>query len=154
MSSDRIIVLKFGSSVLTSEADLPVAVHEIYRWHRDGWKVVAVVSAFAGDTDRLLARAQRFSSRNHTDATAKLVATGEEAASSLLALSLDAFGVPAVALDSAQIGLVASGASHDADVQHLDTAKLLAVVNNGTVAVVPGFVAHRSDGTTVLLGRG
>ena len=51
----KVVVLKFGSSVLQSRADLPHAVHEIYRWIRRQYRVVAVVSAFAGETDRLLA---------------------------------------------------------------------------------------------------
>ena len=52
-SEKRIIVLKFGSSVLRSESDLPTAVHEIYRWWREGFQVVAVVSAFGNTTDEL-----------------------------------------------------------------------------------------------------
>jgi hypothetical protein len=42
---ERIVVLKFGSSVLKCRADLPAAVHEIYRWYREGTRVIAVVSA-------------------------------------------------------------------------------------------------------------
>ena len=53
-----IIVLKFGSSVLRTAADLPRAVHEIFRYTRDGFGVIAVVSAFDGVTDRLLAQAR------------------------------------------------------------------------------------------------
>lgn len=40
-----IIVLKFGGSVLRSPADVPTAVHEIYRWYRAGWRVVVIASA-------------------------------------------------------------------------------------------------------------
>ena len=47
-----IVVLKFGSSVLQTEADLPQAIDEIYREWRAGRQVIAVVSAFAGVTDR------------------------------------------------------------------------------------------------------
>jgi len=43
---EDIIVLKLGSSVLETQEDLPDAVHEIYRWYRSGYRVVAVVSAF------------------------------------------------------------------------------------------------------------
>ena len=43
---EKIVVLKFGSSVLRSHADLPSVVHEIYRWYRGGAHVIAVVSAF------------------------------------------------------------------------------------------------------------
>ena len=48
------LVVKFGGSVLTSEAALHRAVSEIYRCVRDGGKVIAVVSAFKGQTDQLL----------------------------------------------------------------------------------------------------
>ena len=56
-SEKHIIVLKFGSSVLRSESDLPTAVHEIYRWWREGYQVVLVVSAFGNTTDELTQRA-------------------------------------------------------------------------------------------------
>ena len=57
MPRHRLIVLKFGGSVLRDESTLRLAVHEIYRWRRQGWQVAAVVSAFAGRTDELLRRA-------------------------------------------------------------------------------------------------
>ena len=50
----RLCVLKFGSSVLETEADYRTAAQEVYRHIRDGEKIVAVVSALAGETDFLL----------------------------------------------------------------------------------------------------
>src|SRR5580698_5029540 len=50
-------VLKFGSSVLRTPDDLPIAVDEIYRHWRNGCRVLAVVSAFEGVTDRLFKEA-------------------------------------------------------------------------------------------------
>ena len=55
----RLVVLKFGSSVLECEDDYRTCAQEIYRHIRDGEKVVAVVSALAGETDALLAQAAR-----------------------------------------------------------------------------------------------
>ena len=54
------IVLKFGGSVLAREHDIANAVHECYRWVREGWSVVAVVSAIGDATDRLVATAARY----------------------------------------------------------------------------------------------
>ena len=59
MPADRTIVLKFGGSVLRDEDSLAGAVHEIYRWRREGARVVAVVSAFDGRTDELIAACHR-----------------------------------------------------------------------------------------------
>src|SRR5580704_6231912 len=86
--SSKVIVLKFGSSVLQSRADLPQAVHEIYRWVRRQYRVVAVVSAFAGETDRLLGTVEDYHEGN-PEAIARVIATGEEAATAFLTLELD-----------------------------------------------------------------
>ncbi|MGC2108647.1 MAG: hypothetical protein WA655_03975, partial [Candidatus Korobacteraceae bacterium] len=104
--SRKVIVLKFGSSVLQSRADLPHAVHEIYRWVRKQYRVVAVVSAFAGETDRLLGTVEEYGGGN-SEAIARIVATGEEVATAFLALELDRFGIPAQVLDPGQIQLIA-----------------------------------------------
>src|SRR5579862_7439549 len=54
----EVIVLKFGSSVLRMAQDLPNAVHEIYRWVRDGYRVIAVVSAIGNTTEVLIRDSQ------------------------------------------------------------------------------------------------
>ena len=56
VGAKRLCVLKFGSSVLGTEADYPAVALEIYRHVRDGEKVVAVVSALAGETDAQVKR--------------------------------------------------------------------------------------------------
>src|SRR5438270_6540384 len=95
-----IIVLKFGSSVLRSEEDVPRAVHEIYRWYRQGHRVVAVVSAFAGTTDKLLKKATSRSTNPDCWATAALVSTGEAYSAAVLAVELDRGGIAAGVLDA------------------------------------------------------
>ena len=110
----KIIVLKFGSSVLQSRADLPQAVHEIYRWIRRQYSVVAVVSAFAGETDRLLGTVEEYSGAS-PEAIARIVATGEEVATAFLTLELYRFGIPAQVLDPGQIQLIAAASSNSND---------------------------------------
>jgi len=51
MPRERIIVLKFGGSVLREPKDVHRAVQEIYRWRRGGFQVIAVVSAIGNTTD-------------------------------------------------------------------------------------------------------
>src|SRR6266498_4407976 len=94
MVKAQITVLKFGSSVLLSEDDLPTAVHEIYRHWRDGERVIAVVSAFGNTTDQLMRRAESVCSQPEKSALAALLATGEAASSALLGLALDRAGIP------------------------------------------------------------
>lgn len=149
----EIIVLKFGSSVLQSRADLPHAVHEIYRWIRQQYRVVAVVSAFAGETDRLLATVADYTDAN-PEAIARIVATGEEVATAFLTLELDRFGIPAQVLDPGQIQLIAETSSNDTEPVSADLTVIESVLGQGRVAVIPGFVARDRLGRVALFGRG
>ena len=167
--SRKVIVLKFGSSVLQSRAELPHAVHEVYRWIRRQYDVVAVVSAFAGETDRLLGTVEGYRDAN-PEAIARVVATGEEVATAFLALELDRFGIPAQVLDPSQIQLIAETNSNESGPPAspgfglagvMDTepvsADITAIENAfklGRVAVIPGFVARDRSGRVALFGRG
>ena len=149
----EVIVLKFGSSVLQSRADLPLAVHEIYRWIRLQYRVVAVVSAFAGETDRLLGTVADYSDPN-AEAIARVVATGEEIATALLALELDRFGIPAQVLDPSQIQLIAESTSNDTEPVSANISAIEDAFESGRVALIPGFVARDRKGRVALFGRG
>ncbi len=151
--SRKVIVLKFGSSVLQSRADLPQAVHEIYRWIRRQYRVVVVVSAFAGETDRLFGTVEDYHDAN-PEAIARVVATGEEIATAFLTLELDRFGIPAQVLDPGQIQLVAQAGSNDTEPVSADIGVIENVLHQGRVAVIPGFVARDAQGRVALFGRG
>src|SRR6266478_10061961 len=71
------MVLEFGSSVLPTSVDLANAVHEIYRWYREGVRAIVVVSAIGEATDRLLGEARELSAFPEPYATAELLTTGE-----------------------------------------------------------------------------
>lgn len=153
-NGNKIIVLKFGSSVLQSSADLPQAVHEIYRWLRQQYSVVAVVSAFAGETDRLLEQAARYGKVANLGAAARLIATAEDQTCALLALELDRFGVPAAVLDSAQIELRAEGDACDATPISCFAQPITDALGAGQVVIVPGYSGRNAEGEVALLGRG
>ena len=153
MPGRPLTVLKFGGSVLRGEDDLAQAVHEVYRWARQG-PVVAVVSALHGETDGLIARAERLCPRPQPAALAALLATGEQAAAALLALALDRAGLPAEVLDAARLGLRTRGDLFESEPVHLDAGVVGDALRSGTVAVVPGFLGRTGDGVTSLLGRG
>ena len=150
---NKITVLKFGSSVLRSEADLPSAVHEIYCHWRAGAQVIAVVSALGDTTDQLMRRAESWCQQPDRSALAALLATGESASSALLGLALNRSGIPARVLDPVQAGLRTAGSKLDADPIAVDAARLLAE-SRQAVVVLPGFVGRDERGDTTLLGRG
>lgn len=147
-----IVVLKFGSSVLQTEADLPRAIDEIYREWREGRRVIAVVSAFAGVTDQRFAQTRAITSDLHEQAA--WVAGGEEESGNKLAAALVANGVSALYVDARVAGLRAHGDAHESTPVSLNAGYLRECFQEHGVLVVPGFIAQDIQGRTVLLGRG
>jgi homoserine dehydrogenase len=149
-----IVVLKFGSSVLRSVADLPAAVHEIYRWYRDGSRILAVVSAMGDTTERLLAQARQLAPTPDAYATAQLLATGERTSAALLGIALERVGVPVRVVDPREIDLIVSGSPLDSEPASINSPRLLSMLDEHPVLVLPGFFGHTEDGRMHLLGRG
>lgn len=147
-----IVVLKFGSSVLRTEAELPRAIDEIYREWRSGRQVIAVVSAFAGVTDRRFAQTRAMTADLHEQAA--WVAGGEEESGTKLAAALEANGVSALYVDARVAGLRAHGDPQESTPVSLNAGYLRECLRDHAVLVVPGFIAQDIQGRTVLLGRG
>lgn len=149
-----ISVLKFGSSVLTDERAAARVVHEVYNAWRDGHRVIAVVSALAGETDALLAGARALNPNADDTTLAAYVAQGETRSAALVGLYLDRAGVPAHVLDAGAIGLTTTGGALDAAPTGLDVQRILLALSQRPVLVVPGFLGRDELGSTTLLGRG
>lgn len=149
-----VVVLKFGSSILRDADDLPRVVAEIYRRVRKGERVVAVVSAFAGETDALIAESARFDANGDNIHAPRLVALGEERTAALLALACDQTGLAVKVLTPAEMGLRASGDPRNADPLGIDRAAFDFALETCEVVVCPGFFAVGAKDEPVLLGRG
>lgn len=149
-----IIVLKFGSSVLHSRTELPTAVHEIYRWYRAGWRVVAVVSAIGSTTEALLGEARELAREPQPNAMAELLATGERHSAALLGIALDRVGIKSRVVDPREIGLATTGSALDSEPVAVDHACIERLLQEFAVIVVPGFFGYGENGQLHLLGRG
>lgn len=147
-------VLKFGSSVLSHERELPRVVQEIYRRVQQQQRVVVVVSALGKTTEQLLQRAYSVSDKPSASAVAALLRTGEATTMALLSLALGDAGLSHSLQDSLQVGLVTEGPHLDSSPQSLDVGALQQALREVPVVVVPGFVGHNAKGEPTLLGRG
>ncbi len=149
-----LVVLKFGSSVLTDRAHMPDVVTEIYRIVRDGHRVLAVISAFEGVTDRLLDDARVLGCGHDNLHLPRYVALGEETSAALLTLACDRAGLSTANLSVAELGLHAEGPIEDAEPVRLDPTAISRAFERHEVVVVPGYGALDAEGGVVLLGRG
>ena len=147
-------VLKFGSSVLRTLEELPVAVDEIYRHWRSGCRVLAVVSAFEGVTDRLFKEADTLFGSGSSPAAAAFVATGEQRTATLLVGALIRSGIPSRLVEPHEIGLVAEGSSLESTPVRVDAGALERFWRGSAILVLPGFYGVDERGRTALFGRG
>lgn len=152
--SSPIVVAKFGGSVLRTTEDLRAVARQVRRDVRAGRRVVAVVSAFYGETDRLEGTARRVSDRPDPASVARLLATGEAVSAALLSMQLNAIGFPAVVVDPHEIGLVTKGPRLNASPVSVDRDAVNRAFGCAGVVVVSGFVGRYEDGSPTLLGRG
>jgi homoserine dehydrogenase len=147
-------VLKFGSSVLRSAADIPVAMDEIYRRWREGRQVLAIVSAFEGVTDGLLKEASTLFGSSDPAAIAAYVCVGEKRTAELLSAALNESGIPSRTLTPEEIELLAEGSCLESTPTSVRTSVIQNLWNDFPVLVLPGFYGTNKAGQVVLFGRG
>ncbi|MFO0858760.1 MAG: homoserine dehydrogenase [Phycisphaerales bacterium] len=152
--SHPVIVLKFGSSIFKTQAALADGVHEIYRWVRQGRRVVAVVSALEGVTDSLIATGKAISECPTPQAHATLLATGELTTAALLSYEFSRIGITSELLSPNAIELRTTGDGVNADPSSINIGALRAALHRAPVVIVPGFVGIDEQRSFTLLGRG
>ncbi|MFN2463447.1 MAG: aspartate kinase [Candidatus Dormibacteria bacterium] len=154
MTNGRLLVQKYGGSSVSSPARIRRIASRIAAQAREGAGVVAVVSAMGDTTDRLEGLAARISREPQEREMDNLLATGEAITAPLLAMALQAQGVPALSLSGAQAGIRTTRAHTRARIQEIVPIRIQEELRAGRVVVVAGFqgVDEKLDVTT--LGRG
>lgn len=134
-----LIVQKYGgTSMGTPERILNVA-RRVKRWHDHGHKVVVVVSAMSGETNRLLALAKAITDTPDPRELDQMVSTGEQVTISMLAMALNSIGVEAKSYTGRQVGIKTDSAYNKARIESIDTDVMTADLDEGRVLVVAGF---------------
>ncbi len=119
-----------------------------------GNEVAVVVSAMAGETDRLVGFCKEASPLYDPAEYDVVVASGEQVTSGLLAMTLKAMGVDARSWLGWQMPIHTVESHSKARIQSIDTGELVKAMASGQVAVIPGFQGRMDNGRVSTLGRG
>lgn len=147
------VVLNFDSALAGGDTYPFEAVHEIYRWSREGHDVLAVVAAPEAETDMLFALAERVGDGGRSAHLPRLLRIGELRSAAVLALALERAGLKASVMDPHEMDLRAEGDPHDAALTGCDADGLRAALAANHVVVVPGYFALGEGGDLAMLGR-
>ena len=150
----RLIVQKYGgTSVGTAERIRNVA-RRLVEVQREGSRVVAVISAMAGVTDDLIKLAHETSEQPAERELDILLATGEHAATALVAMAVNALGGRAISLTGAQAGILTDRNYTKARIANISPKQIHELLSDDYIVIVAGFQGQTPEGETTTLGRG
>lgn len=148
------VVQKYGGTSVGTLERIRNVAERVAATYRAGNQVIVVVSAMSGETDRLLGLGRSIVSRPVDREMDVLVSTGEQVSAALLAIQLEAMGVPARSLMGHQAQIRTDSSHSKARIQMVDGSRLRSTVDAGKVAVVAGFQGSDEEGNITTLGRG
>ncbi len=149
-----LIVQKYGGTSVGDLERIRRVAGRIARSREAGHRLVVVVSAMAGETNRLLALAGELTASPDERETDALVATGEQVTAALTALALKTQGVPARSFLGHQVRIETDSAHGRARIVRVDQERLRRALEAREVAVVAGFQGVDGEGSITTLGRG
>ncbi|WP_443971179.1 aspartate kinase [Sphingobium sp. CR28] len=148
------IVMKFGGTSMAGMERIRNVAARVKYVVEQGNEVAVVVSAMAGETDRLVNFCREASALYDPAEYDVVVAAGEQITSGLLAMTLKAMGVEARSWLGWQLPIRTVETHAKARISEIETDALLAAMTSGQVAVIPGFQGMMEDGRISTLGRG
>jgi aspartate kinase len=149
-----LIVQKFGGTSVGSLERIDKVKDRVIESVKAGHRVVVVVSAMSGETNKLISYAKHFSNTPKEREMDILLSSGERVTSSLLAIALTSAGFPAVSMSGRGAGIVTDSNHTKARIENIDPAHILNELDSGNVVIVAGFQGVDENGRITTLGRG
>jgi aspartate kinase len=150
----RLIVQKYGGTSVGNAERIKNVARRIVATHHEGCQVVAIISAIAGVTDDLIKLAQAVSLKPDARELDMLLATGENAASALTAMAVNALGGKAISLTGAEAGILTDRVHTKARIANISPKQILGLLDDDYIVIVAGFQGQSAEGETTTLGRG
>ena len=149
-----LIVQKYGGTSVGSPERIKNVARRVAQWTARGDRIVVVVSAMAGETNRLIALARDVQNTPDPRELDVMVSTGEQVTIALLAMALMEQGIKARSYTGAQVRILTDSAHTRARILSIDEENLRRDLDEGTVVVVAGFQGVDEAGNITTLGRG
>ena len=148
------IVQKFGGTSVGDIERIKKVAERIKSARAEGHQIVVVLSARAGVTNELIARAKALCAEPSERELDQLLAIGEQESIALMAMALHGISVPAVSYTGAQAGIFTDRVHTKAKLKMVNPKPILKDLNEGRVVIVAGFQGIDEEGQITTLGRG
>ena len=149
-----IIVQKYGGVSVANVKRIKNVARIISKFYKKSKKIVVVVSAMGSTTDNLINLAKKINSQPSKREIDMLISTGEQIASSLLAMALHRKGLEAISFMGSQAGIITDTLHTQAKIIKIDTARIKKELNRGRIVIIAGFQGVSIHNEITTLGRG
>lgn len=149
-----LIVKKFGGSSVADKERIYRVARRCIEDYKKGHQVVVVLSAMGDTTDELLEKAKDINPNASKRELDMLLTTGEQVSVSLMAMAINALGVPAVSLNAFQVMMYSTSTYGNARFKKVDTERIYHELESGKIVIVTGFQAVNKYDDYATLGRG
>ncbi len=149
-----LLVQKFGGTSLANSDKILAAARRAIRAHQRGDRVLVVVSAGGHTTDELIDLAKQINERPPAREMDMLLSTGEQVSVALMAMAIQALGVPSISFTGAQIGIVTDSFHTKARIRNISTDRMIQALDEGRIVIVAGFQGVDAHYNITTLGRG
>lgn len=150
----NIIVQKFGGTSVASEERLRLVARKVVAARKAGHDVVVVVSAMGNTTSELLDLATNLAPQPARRELDMLLSAGERISMSLLSMTIQQMGVPAISLTGPQAGIKTTDTHFNARILEVRPDRARRELQRGKVVVVAGYQGFNAKGEVTTLGRG
>ena len=148
------IVEKYGGTSVADVDKIKAIAKHVADIKKRGHDIVVVASAMGKTTNALIQLAKEVGYANNDREMDSLLSTGEQQTVTLLAMAIEALGVPAISLTGYQAGFSTSNHHAHARIKDIDLTNLKQQLDQGKVVVVAGFQGATENGEITTLGRG
>ena len=149
-----LVIQKYGGTSVGNLDRIRNVAQRIACIRKTGTHVVVVVSAMAGETDKLVKMAGDICQNPEKREMDLLLSSGERISSALLTMALHSLGVPAISMTGRQIGLQTDSVHTRARIKQIDAKRARQELKDNNIIVVAGFQGINEHGDVTTLGRG
>ncbi|MBI4838101.1 MAG: aspartate kinase [Nitrospirae bacterium] len=149
-----LIVQKYGGTSVANIDRIKAVAKRVVKTSKEGHKVAVVVSAMAGETDKLINLAHQTASSPGEREMDLLLSSGERITSALTAMAIEDLGHKAIALTGRQMGIVTDTVHTKAKIERITAEKAKKALDEGYIVVVAGFQGITENDDVTTLGRG
>ncbi|WP_299020620.1 aspartate kinase [uncultured Photobacterium sp.] len=149
-----LLVQKFGGTSVGCIERIEAVAERVIKARQQGHQIVVVVSAMAGETNRLLGLAKQIDEVPTQRELDVLLSTGEQVTIALLAMALNKRGFNATSLTADQVTIRTDNAFNNASIIQVETDNLTTLLDQGNIVVVAGFQGRDGNNNITTLGRG